>query len=114
MLASGLYEASFAKLRNGSWGVRIVARGAVEPHAGDLVQVKRKDGSTTSATVRRVLWSGVDRGGAKVWLVAIDESKRSNGGGRSYSGGFCGCCGHYADDCADEDCGCRACGGMMR
>lgn len=45
---------TFAKLRDGSWGMRV--EGEVKP--GDYVKLKRKDGSSQEKKVREVVWTG--------------------------------------------------------
>lgn len=50
--------ATFAKLSSGDWGIR--TRGFI-PAFGELVNVTKRDGSTSPAVVTRVVWSGADR-----------------------------------------------------
>lgn len=49
--------ATYAKLKNGNWGVR--ARGQLVP--GSQVQVATKAGAIKSETIMRVVWTGPDR-----------------------------------------------------
>jgi hypothetical protein len=87
--------ATYTKLQNGSWGVR--ASGKLTD--GATVVVSKKDGSTKTETVEKVLWSGKDqKTGAIVSLCAIE---RDNGGGSRYSGRR-----RYRDD---DQCTCPAC-----
>lgn len=58
---------TFSKLRSGAWGIR-----STLPLApGERVTVERRDGSRSTVTVDRVVWSG---GG--VWLAAIAAEPR--------------------------------------
>jgi len=59
---------TYTKLRNGSWGVRV--QGSVS--AGQTVTVAKRDGSTKTETVGRVLWTGQG-----VSLCSIAQSHRS-------------------------------------
>lgn len=45
---------SFAKLNDGSWGIRVYGSVAI----GDRVQVTKKDNTTSLQTVVRVVWTG--------------------------------------------------------
>lgn len=45
---------SFAKLNDGSWGIRV--QGPVK--VGDRVSVEKRDGTTSLQTVTRVIWTG--------------------------------------------------------
>ncbi len=103
-------KATYSKLRDGSWGVRV--EGTVSE--GASVTVTKKSGESKSETIRRVLWSG---GG--ISLCAIGGSNgHSHTSSRSHSHSYedrvCRDCGHDGDGCADMDCTCRTCGGMMR
>lgn len=100
---------SYTKLRDGTWGVRSDTKVAT----GDTISVRKKDGESKLETVRAVLWTGPDsRTGRTIWLCAIERD--SGGRERAYGGYFCKTCGHDGDGCADMDCTCHACGGMMR
>lgn len=50
--------ASPAKLRNGSWGARVLTSHIT---AGDTITITARNGKTWDATVDRVLWTGTDR-----------------------------------------------------
>ena len=52
------HTATPAKLRDGSWGARIV--GAQSPKAGETCTIRTSTGKTWDATIARVLWSGKD------------------------------------------------------
>jgi hypothetical protein len=87
--------ATYAKLRSGNWGVRV--EGEVTP--GQVVTVTKKDGSTRTETIDRVVWSGNG-----VSLCTIKPTTRSGGGygrgGRYGDGGPrghqpCYMCGSY-------------------
>lgn len=67
-------KATYAKLRDGSWGVRVT--GGV-PAAGTALTVRKKSGETKSETIARVLWTGDG-----VALCAIEPSSRSTSRGQ--------------------------------
>lgn len=46
--------ATFTKLRSGDWGVRAPAG----TRKGDILDVRRRDGSISTVEVERVLWTG--------------------------------------------------------
>lgn len=48
-----MLEGTWTRLKDGSWGGRIVGT----PRAGDVVVVLKKDGSAQEKTVARVIWS---------------------------------------------------------
>lgn len=48
--------ATFARLKDGSWGLRVEAEEA--PSQGSFVQVTKKSGVQVTLQVGRVLWSG--------------------------------------------------------
>lgn len=82
--------ATFTRLRDESWGLRIVGPLPVDP--GQTVRVTKKDGTATTERVGEVVWSdgkGVTL--ARVARVATPASPRpAHAGGRS-SGGFRTC-----------------------
>ncbi len=90
-------EVRWTKLRSGEWGVKGPAA-ALQP--GAVVEVHKKDGSTSQATVRRVLWTGDG-----VALAAVEQ--RGNGHGRSrracVTGGNCSSFG-AGRSCGGYDC----------
>lgn len=59
---------TYLQLRSGDWGIR-----ATQPvKAGDTVTVSKKDGTSKSERIRRVIWQGNG-----VFLCAIDRDSRS-------------------------------------
>jgi hypothetical protein len=48
-------EATYTKLKNGDWGLRLA--GAI-PKPGAPVLVTKKDGSTRTERIGRILWQG--------------------------------------------------------
>jgi hypothetical protein len=78
-------NATFTKLKSGDWGLRIQGDAA----SGQSVQVKRKDGTSESKTVGKVLWSG---NGITLATIAGNESS-SSGGSRSSGRNCCSACG---------------------
>jgi hypothetical protein len=65
-------SASYAKLRNGSWGVRVTGESV---QMGDRVTVTKKDGQECQETIAKVLWNGTDKNdGQKVYLCAVEVS----------------------------------------
>jgi hypothetical protein len=49
--------ATFTKLRNGDWGVRVARADGYMPKAGEYVAVTKRDGSKTMKAIGRVVWS---------------------------------------------------------
>ena len=106
---------TYTKLRNGDWGLRI--DGSVE--AGATVTATKKSGETKTERVGRVLWAG---NGITLASIATNGTGRSSGSSRGRFASHadyidrhpCRACGHDGDGCADMDCTCRTCGGMMR
>jgi len=83
-------KATYSKLKSGDWGIRV--EGVVKP--GATVTVVKKDGSTKSETVSRVLWTGNG-----ISLCAIGAS---GNGRRSASSQQCDNCGYsrgHRDGC---------------
>ena len=82
--------ASYTKLKSG-WGVRVT--GATPPKPGHRVTVTKKDGSTATETVTRVVWSG---NGVHLCAIAAKQAKPLS---TCYScgcefrgwGDYCGC-----------------------
>ena len=60
-------QASYTKLRDGSWGVRVM--GKIE--AGASVTVTKRDGTTKCERVARVLWSD-----DAATVASIEQQKR--------------------------------------
>ena len=73
--------ATYTKTKNGDWGIRVTG---AKPSEGCKVTVTKKDGSTKTETVEKVLWSGDG-----VHLCSITRS----GGGRASGGRVCAECG---------------------
>lgn len=71
-------EATFAKMRDGSWGVRV--QGQVEP--GDTVLVTRKDGRKVPVTIESVVWTG---GGITLAKIPQTREASENGELEDYS-----------------------------
>jgi hypothetical protein len=100
-LGRGGEDATWAKLRDGSWGVRLTSVGS----PGDQVTVRKKSGQTSKVTLGRLIWT--DR---SVWLFTVGTggSSGSSGssGSRSHSHGrWTGCsCGSIEDEPRDSDC----------
>lgn len=63
--------ATYTKLKSGNWGIRVQG----EAKAGDYVSVTKKDGTTKTERIERVVWTGNG-----ISLCAI---KRAGGYGRS-------------------------------
>lgn len=104
-----IVRATPARLRSGAWGAKIEGKIARRIQKGQQIQIRTRSGKSWQATIAKVVWRGVD-----VAFVATEDdghgrSRRSNNGR-----GYCSACGHDADTCADMDCTCSACGGMMR
>lgn len=63
--------ATYTKLRDGSWGVRV--EGSV-PKAGTTVTVSKKDGSSKTETLARLVWSG---NGISLWATAAPKTPQA-------------------------------------
>lgn len=79
-------NATFTKLRNGNWGARVNG----SPCPGQTLTISRRDGSTVTKTVDKVIWSGQ---GVTLCSLEDERPSSSNRGHRS---------------------GCRECGGPIR
>ena len=66
--AGNMNTATFSRLRDGSWGVRVNGAAA----KGDVVLASRRDGRQTCLTVGAVVWSGNG-----VTLARIDDTRKS-------------------------------------
>jgi hypothetical protein len=102
-------KASYTKLQDGSWGIRVPE--SLRATAGDVVTVTKASGETKTETVSRVLWTGQG-----ISLCSIQQSAasaaRASGSSRRSSGsrvGSCGCdCGSCYPRCQCEShCNCR-------
>jgi hypothetical protein len=88
-------EASFAKLRDGSWGVRV--KGGI-PRPGEVVRVSKRDGSGDQAKIDKVLWQGDDVAICSIVpkaesKPAVSSSFRAREGGSRTRSGRCVDCG---------------------
>lgn len=92
-------QATYTKLRNGDWGIRIQGAARV----GDEVTVTKKSGETRIETVRSVVWSGE---GVTLATIAQRESSRRSGYSNRYSNHpRTGCaCGSREDMIQATDC----------
>jgi hypothetical protein len=93
-------SASYTKLRDGSWGLRVVG---ASPHAGATVVVRTRAGATKTETVGRVLWSGQ---GVHLASIQAGASRGTSSSYRGYSRARrTGCsCGSLEDTPRDSDC----------
>ena len=71
---------TFTKLKSGSWGLRVVGPA---PVAGSRVEVEKRDGSRSSVTVARVIWSAPD---GQTHLCAIVDERAQAAPARSDPG----------------------------
>jgi hypothetical protein len=66
-------QATFTKLRSGEWGIRIVHETPFDaPAAGDEIEVTKKDGSTDTATVKNVIWTGSFEDTGQITIAGIE------------------------------------------
>ena len=101
----------YRKTRQGEW----VVFGPATAVRKGLVDVTKKDGTTKTERVVRVGKTfAVDGVECCYGYIGSRTSYYYEGGGRHYSDRYCDACGHDAEACADMDCACRTCGGMMR
>jgi hypothetical protein len=92
-------SASFTKLRDGSWGLRIVANSIVP---GTTVQVRKKSGQTDTKTIGRVVWSG---NGVFLCTIQPDTHSSHRGTRGSIRGRRTGCaCGSIEGEYHDWYC----------
>jgi len=59
--------ATWTKLNNGNWGVRVPGRATV----GQTITVAKKSGATSTETISAVLWTGIAKDGREASLVSI-------------------------------------------
>ena len=86
-------KASYTKLRDGSWGIRVPE--SLRATAGDVVTVTKASGEIKDEIVARVLWTGQG-----ISLCSIQQSAaRASGSSRRSSGnrGYCDECGERAE-----------------
>lgn len=98
--------ATFTKLRDGSWGLRIVGPNAVEP--GQTVTVTKKSDETSTERVGEVIWSdgkGVTLAkiAARVTTPAAPRYAAPSRGRRMRTCGYCDR--HYPADGLCSNCG---------
>lgn len=90
--ASEMLHGSPTRLKDGSWGARVVGRAK----KGDLVEIKTMGGKRFTKVIERVLWHGKDGyTGQMVSLCSLgDHSANPQGGGGSprMSQTFCSNC----------------------
>jgi hypothetical protein len=67
--------ATWARLRDGTWGVRLVGLAAVAP--GTAVTVLTRAGRAQTAVVDRIVWHGTDARGQPVTLARVRDADRS-------------------------------------
>lgn len=84
---------SYAKLKDGSWGVRV--KGARKAKVGDHIEVLTKAGKRSYETVTAVLWSGADRDDQSKTcsLCAVEQVDSDFRSSSSSSRGTCMNCG---------------------
>lgn len=63
-------KATYSKLQDGSWGIRIVGDGAPGVKVGQTVTVHKRNGDSSTETIDRVLWTS-----ANVALCSIQSSR---------------------------------------
>lgn len=71
-----MQNASYTKLRDGSWGIRVISIAA--PVAGDQIVVTTKAGSHKMEVIGKILWSGPDKSivGQIVTVCAVEQRAR--------------------------------------
>lgn len=101
---------TYTKLRNGSWGIRIL--GGDKPNPGTVVTVTTKAGATKTETIDHVLFTGPDKyhPGVVVHLCGIVTQRRPPVARRSavetWRGNGCSDCrrrGTWCDRCAFDE-----------
>lgn len=66
---------TYTKLQSGEWGVRAAGKVA----SGASVIVNKKDGSTKTETVEKVLWTGKDKRTSETISLCAIRAERRNG-----------------------------------
>lgn len=84
--------ASWTKLRNGDWGVKV--EGTAQ--AGQTVSVRKKSGEQQSVTVDKVIWSGNG-----ITLCSVKQRERSEGRSDRHVCAECGRPGYLVSDLED-------------
>ena len=97
-------EGTWAKLKDDSWGARVVS--AHKPNTGDALTVKKKDGTASQVTITAITWSA---GGVHLCKVNSASSSGSNSRSQGRSRGpWTGCsCGSVEEYAKSSDC--RSC-----
>jgi hypothetical protein len=98
-----MMNASYAKLPNGLWGIRVHGVAAV----GEKIRIEKKDGSAREAVVYSVLWCGNAKDGRIASLVTVEPvAKRTVATIPQRSGMPCGYPGcnppAFCDECEGE------------
>lgn len=62
--------ATFTKLRDGSWGIKVEQ--ITKPNVGDIISVSKKDGTTSNVAISKVLWSN-----SNAYLCAIESQEKT-------------------------------------
>jgi hypothetical protein len=102
---SSTSSATYTKLRDGSWGLRVT--GTTTPKANEKVVVAKRDGTSKVEHVAAILWSGDG-----VHLCSISQcfsqrplSPQRGGSGRGVRGTWTGCsCGSVEEYERRSDC----------
>lgn len=71
-------QATYSKLKDGTWGVRVEFSGKGSISAGDRVVVKKKSGEKKEEVIDRVLWKGNG-----IFLCSIKDAKPASGESRA-------------------------------
>ena len=91
--------ATYTKLRNGSWGVRVDGSVTV----GQVVTVEKRSGEQKSERIERVLWTG--DGISLCAIAASERPSNTTSSRRSRRGTWTGCsCGSVEEYERDGDC----------
>lgn len=70
-------NATFTKLRDGDWGVRIIGNGIVKPGAVVQAHVTKRNGETTTVATD-IFWTGKDKRTGRP--CALGRVRRTRGG----------------------------------
>lgn len=101
-----LPKASYAKLRDGSWGLNVTT--SRTPLPGAVIIVTKRDGTTKSEYIGQILWSGEGR-----FLCTIERNDAPRSASRSGFGRGAGSAANvagYSAYCTDRPgCGCFDC-----
>lgn len=87
-------SASFTKLKDGSWGLRISHPATETIAPGMTLTVTKRDGSSSTETVGSVIWVGTDdrAPGNKVAFATLVKQARASGGRKLRPGMECPAC----------------------